>query len=173
MRYGLPAIALSLFCAFPAVALDLPARKAGLWELKMTGESAQMPPQVMQQCIDAATDKTMNEKFSGAQGMCSKQELRKSGNTIVAEASCKSGDMATTTQSVFDGDFDSAYTVKIATTIEGGAARPSLSGKTNMTIEAKWLGPCKAGQKPGDIEMPNGMKMNILDLPKTPTPPQR
>jgi Protein of unknown function (DUF3617) len=173
MRYGLPAIAMSLFCAFPALALDLPARKAGLWELKLTHESGQAPPQVMQHCIDAATDKAMNEKFSGGQGMCSKQDIRKSGTTIVAESSCKTGDMAMTTRAVFDGDFNSAYTVKISTEMEGSAARPPVGGKTNMTMEAKWLGPCKAGQKPGDVEMSNGMKMNILDLPKTPTPPQR
>ena len=35
-----------------------------------------------------------------------------------------------------------------------------------MTIEAKWLGACKAGQKPGDIMMPGGMKMNITDMEK-------
>jgi hypothetical protein len=35
-----------------------------------------------------------------------------------------------------------------------------------MTIEAKWLGACKADQKPSDIMMANGMKMNIHDLPK-------
>jgi hypothetical protein len=34
-----------------------------------------------------------------------------------------------------------------------------------MTIEATWLGPCKADQKPGDMVMANGMKMNIRDMP--------
>ena len=34
------------------------------------------------------------------------------------------------------------------------------------TIEAKWLGACKADQKPGDIVMPGGMKMNIKDMEK-------
>ena len=35
-----------------------------------------------------------------------------------------------------------------------------------MTIEAKWTGPCKSDQKPGDVIMPNGMKMNVGDLQK-------
>jgi len=35
-----------------------------------------------------------------------------------------------------------------------------------MTIEAKWLGACKAGQKPGDIVMPGGFKFNIKDAEK-------
>ena len=35
-----------------------------------------------------------------------------------------------------------------------------------MTLEAKWLGACKADQKPGDIVMPGGMKMNVKDMEK-------
>jgi hypothetical protein len=35
-----------------------------------------------------------------------------------------------------------------------------------MTVEAKWLGVCKPGQKPGDIVMSNGFKMNIKDAEK-------
>ena len=37
---------------------------------------------------------------------------------------------------------------------------------TTTTIEAKWLGACKPDQKPGDIMMPGGMKMNIKDMEK-------
>ena len=44
-----------------------------------------------------------------------------------------------------------------------------------MTIEAKWIGPCKPDQKPGDIVMANGVKMNVLEMPTIPgmRPPQR
>jgi hypothetical protein len=35
-----------------------------------------------------------------------------------------------------------------------------------MTIEAKWLGACAAGPKPGDVTMSNGMTMNVLDVQK-------
>ena len=37
---------------------------------------------------------------------------------------------------------------------------------TTTTIEAKWLGACKPDQKPGDIMMPGGIKMNIKDMEK-------
>ena len=43
-----------------ALALDLPTRKAGLWELKMIFEGRNLPPTVMKHCTDAATDKLMN-----------------------------------------------------------------------------------------------------------------
>jgi hypothetical protein len=35
-----------------------------------------------------------------------------------------------------------------------------------MTMAAKWLGPCTADQKPGDMIMGNGTKINILDMKK-------
>jgi len=165
MRRCLFAIVLVPLVVGPALALDLPARKAGLWEIKMSLEDGQMPAQTVQQCIDAATDKLIQEKFNG-QDICPKQEMNKSGNTIVVDSSCKIGNTATTTHAVFEGDFDSAYTVKVATALEGGI-------KKNMTMQAKWLGACKPDQKPGDIEMPGGMKMNVLDMPKTPGTPQR
>lgn len=46
-------------------------------------------------------------------------------------------------------------------------------GETQMTIAAKWLGPCAAGQKPGDVMMGNGMKVNVLEIQKMGGPPQR
>ena len=33
-------------------------------------------------------------------------------------------------------------------------------------FEAKWLGACKPDQKPGDIVMPGGFKMNVRDMDK-------
>jgi hypothetical protein len=44
---------------------------------------------------------------------------------------------------------------------------------THMKIEAKWLGACTTGQKPGDVIMANGMTMNVLDMPKMPSAPKR
>ena len=40
--------------------------------------------------------------------------------------------------------------------------------ESNMTQEARWLGPCKAGQKPGDVIMPGMGGVNINDMMKDP-----
>jgi hypothetical protein len=158
--------ALSLIAAAPASALDLPARKAGLWEVKMTFESRNLPPQVLQQCIDAATDKMMSS-FGGnlRQDMCSKQDVQKAGNTLVVDSVCQMGGMTITSHGVITGDFNSGYSAKVAST-RSGAAVPGMSagGTSNMTIEAKWLGACKADQKPGDMIMGDGRKINIQDM---------
>jgi uncharacterized protein DUF3617 len=166
VRRYLAAIVLAVAVAGPAAAIDLPARKPGLWEIKMMLEDSKMAPQAMQHCIDAATDKLLQEKFSVGQESCSRHDVSRSGGTIVVDSACKFGNMATTTHAVFEGDFDAAYTVKVATTLDGGV-------KKNMTMQAKWLGPCKPDQKPGDVELPGGMKMNILDMSKPGATPQR
>lgn len=175
------ALAITVFAttALPtaASAAEMPTRKAGLWEMKMTFEGRKLPPQAMQHCVDAKTDKLMNSQFGGmTKEACSKQDMQVSGNTITMDSVCKFGQGTSTSHSVITGSFDQAYTAKVTSTREGGPQRPGVAAgqPTNMTIEAKWLGPCKADQKPGDIVMANGMKMNVLEMPSIPgmRPPQ-
>src|ERR1043165_2955069 len=168
-----PALILAaLLAAAPALAQDqMPSRKAGLWEMTMTFEGRGAPPQTMQQCIDAATDKSMQDMSQGVRGQsCSKREMKKVGSTIVFDSVCSMGAGTTTSHGVVSGDFNSAYTVKINSRREGGPPIPNMPAETNMNIAAKWLGACKADQKPGDIIMANGMKMNVTDMQKG-TPP--
>ena len=99
--------------------------------------------------------------------MCSKQEVKRVGNSLVVNSVCSTGGITTTSQGVMTGDFNSAYTVKVTSKRQGG---PPQAGPADMKmqIDAKWAGPCKADQKPGDIIMPGGMKMNIRDLQNMP-----
>jgi hypothetical protein len=171
------AVLATVLAAAPALAFDLPTRKPGLWELKMIFEGRNVPTQVMKHCTDAATDKLMNANFGGAaQEACPKQDMKTSGGTITIDAECKFGETTTTSHSVVTGSFDSAYKIDTTSTRQGG---PPLPGTTpgvpsHMTIEAKWLGACAAGQKPGDVIMANGMTMNVLAIQKTlVAPPKR
>src|SRR5215470_12775001 len=160
----------------PAGALDLPARKAGLWEVKMAFEGRNLPPQVMQQCIDAATDKMMSAFGSNLrQDMCSKQDVQKVGNTLVVDSVCQIGGATTTSHAVVSGDFNSGYSVKVSSTRTGGPAIPGApaDGKSNMTIEAKWLSACKPDQKAGDMIMADGRKINIVDMQNMMPPSMR
>jgi hypothetical protein len=169
MRPHLALAAFGVLAAGQAAAIDMPARKAGLWELQMTFEGrSNLPVQTMQHCIDAETDKMMSS-IGGTPGTdtCSKRDIQKVGSTIVIDSVCKVGAATSTSHGVVSGDFNSAYTVKMTSKREGGPAipgRPATTGDTSMTLEAKWLGACKADQKPGDIMMAGGRKMNIKDL---------
>jgi hypothetical protein len=167
LRHVLSVAALSLAAPAQAGALDLPTRKAGLWEVKMTFEGRNLPPQTMQQCTDATTDKKMSA-FGGEmiQGMCSKQDVQKVGNTLVVDSVCEFSGMTTTSHAIITGDFNSGYSVKVTSKRSGGPAIPGMpaDGTSTMSIESKWLSACKADQKPGDMIMADGRKINIVDM---------
>jgi hypothetical protein len=165
MRVYVSVLALAIACVSPAAAQDIPMRRAGLWDVTITHDGANAPPQTMQQCTDADTDKMMNA-FGGAisADLCSQQEVKKVGATLVITATCQVGQMKSISQSVVSGDFTSNYMVKVTSKIEGApAAAQAMAGGTT-TIQAKWVGACKAGQQPGDIIMANGQTMNVRDL---------
>lgn len=149
-----------------AVADDLPVRKAGLWELKMVRSGSAMPEMTMQHCTDESVDKEMSNNISPmAKQICSRQEVKKTATGYVSDSECNVGGMSTTSHAEITGDFNSAYTVKTSSHAQGGVA--GTAGRdTTMTLEAKWLGTCKPDQKPGDIVMPGGFKMNIRDVDK-------
>jgi hypothetical protein len=155
---------LALLPVSGAVAVELPVRKAGLWEMKVLSTGAPSPEMTMQQCTDETTDKDMSTAMSPlAKEMCSKQDIQKTTAGYVTDSVCGIAGMTIKSHAEITGDFNSAYTVKSTSHSEGGAggARDSTA-----TIEAKWLGACKADQRAGDIVMPGGMKMNIKDMEK-------
>jgi hypothetical protein len=158
-----------LLIAAPAGAVDLPARKAGLWELTMNFHNSRLPHQTMRQCTDADSDRLMNLNFAGSnEQACSKKDIVPNGTGYVVDSICNFGGVTTTSHAVVTGSFDSAYSVDVNSTREGGPAMPgaAVGAASHMTIAAKWLGPCAAGEKPGDVIMSNGMKMNVIELQK-------
>src|SRR6476619_6954471 len=150
-----------LLAPISAGAVELPVRKAGLWEMKVLNAGAPKPDMTMQQCTDETTDKDMSTSFSPmAKDICSKQDIQKTASGYVSDSVCGVAGMTIKSHAEIIGDFNSAYTVKSTSHSEGGP-RDSAT-----TIEAKWLGACKADQKAGDILMPGGMKINMKDMEK-------
>jgi hypothetical protein len=160
VSFGSTVCLLALMQANDARAVDLPVRKAGLWEMKVLRTGSPMPEMTMQHC----TDETMSTAASSmAKEACSKQDIQKTATGYVSDSVCGIAGMSITSHSEITGDFNSAYTVKSTAHSEGG---PAGTRDSTTTIEAKWLGACKADQKPGDIVMPGGMKINVKDMEK-------
>ena len=162
-------IAACALAAAPALARDMPVRKAGLWELTMTFEQPKLASHVLKQCTDADTDKYLNSGFGGsAQQTCVKQEIRQAGGVIVVNSVCSFAGMTTQSHAVITGSFDSAYRMDVTTMHLSGPQPPGLGphGERRVAVSARWLGPCKEGQRPGDIIIPGGIKMNVLDMRK-------
>jgi hypothetical protein len=154
----------ALMPAADAAAVELPVRKAGLWEMKMVRTGGSVPDMTMQHCTDASTDKQMSTSFSPGKETCAKQDIQKTAAGFVSDTVCSVAGMTITSHAEITGDFNFAYTVKSTSHSEGGPA--NITRDSTTTVEAKWVGACKADQKPGDIVMPGGMKMNILELDK-------
>ena len=159
------------FAAASVAAQDFPKRKSGLWEIRTsptTGAEAKARSAGadLQMCIDEKTDNAMQQQTAGmTRQSCSRQDMKKSGGQTIVDSVCTFGDTTATTHSVFTGSFDSSYRVETRSTYE-----PPLSGmkEGGAVIEAKWLGPCKPDQRPGDMILGNGMKINMNDLKATP-----
>lgn len=86
---------------------------------------------------------------------------QRSENSITIDSTCVLDGKPATAHSVITGSFDSAYTMIVT------SQRPDIpDGKMTMTMDAKWLGARAADQKPGDVIMSNGMKINIPETEK-------
>jgi hypothetical protein len=148
-----------------ARAEELPVRKPGLWEMKMVRVGSVLPEMTLQHCTDEATDKEMSTAFAPmSKEVCSKRDIAKTATGYVSDSVCSVGGLTMTSHSDISGDFNSAFTVKSTSHSEGGPS--AVPREVNMTVEAKWLGPCKPDQKPGDIVMPGGFKLNVKDAEK-------
>jgi hypothetical protein len=148
-----------------ARAAEMPVRKAGLWEMKMVRPGTAVPEMTMQHCTDEASDKSMSTGLApAAKDVCSKNEILKTATGYVTDSVCTVGGMSMTSHSDISGDFNSAYTVK--TTSHGDRGPAGVPRDATTVIEAKWLGACKPDQKPGDVVMPGGFKVNVKDAEK-------
>jgi hypothetical protein len=146
-----------MLCTAPAFASDLPARKAGLWEMNTTVTTGHTV--AMKQCIDAQSDQILQARFASLpQRSCSKHDIQKSAGQITIDSVCTVAGRTTTGHIVITGSFDSGYTMVMTSVVKG------VPTPRNVTMSAKWLGPCAAGQRPGDVIMANGKTFNIIDM---------
>lgn len=149
-------------------ASHLPARKAGLWEMTLAAHASQGPGSAMQpevtvqQCTNAAAEPVMLLALLPAQESCTEIRVaRRSGHgggyDIRTECSSDGrpvrgrvslwGDM----QDIYGGE----YSVSFPQTPQNNVGPVAFQGR--------WLGSCRAGQKPGDMVLPNGITVNVVD----------
>lgn len=144
------------------VSMTPPARKAGLWE--QTISSGKMV-QTSRICFSDELNKKMTlwGQQSGKSD-CSEQSMTPTMGGWTFKSTCNLGSSGTIkSQGEARGDFGSHYTVNMKSSTTGAAA-PQMNGEHAMTLEGTWKGPCPADFKPGDMELPGGMKINMLTM---------
>ncbi len=141
-----------------AYAADMPKRKSGLWEMAMHMEGMpNMGP--MQQCVDQSSDDIMKQSAEKTKPDCSVMDIKPQGNKVTIHTVCKMEGTTVTTDAVFTGAFDSSYKGEMVMRYA-----PPMHGmsENKMSFNASWKGPCKPGQKPGDVIMPKMPGMDAL-----------
>lgn len=142
-----------------------PKRKPGLWEQRVSNGDF---VQVSRICLDGATDEKLS--WWGTQAtkdICEKNITAKTtdGGWRFSSVCDMGSGGKTTTSGVAQGDFNAHYQIQAESSTEGAAA-PQMNGTRKMTIDAAWQGPCPNDMKGGDMQLPGGVKINLLDAMK-------
>lgn len=156
MRATAIIVTASVFGGIPALADELPQRKAGLWETKSVGAEGET---VAKQCVGPGTDRAMLGGMTG--GACSKIDVKKSGAGYTVATECTIGQIKAVGNSVITGDFQATVRTEGVTTLTG---MPGQAGtvERKLVVEAKRVGDCGPGQKPGDVILPDG---KVISMP--------
>ncbi len=141
-----------------ALAASLPARKPGLWQI--TTRTQGVPDfGPVQQGVGPDSDQLMLEK--ARKKNCRVLDLKPAGKRVTVHLVCTLDGSTATSDGVLEGAFDAHYTGTLRTRFS-----PPWHGmsETTTTHEGRWLGPCKPGQKPGEVIGPNigGVDVNAL-----------
>jgi hypothetical protein len=150
-----------ILAAALAQAQDAPKRKSGLWEVTWTSARQEGKSHDMQMCVEQATDNPLLHLNEGLRReTCKVSKIRRDGDQMTVDAACSLGKTTATTRAVITGKFDSAYKIETKSTFD-----PPLRGKTEggASQEGRWVGPCKPDQRPGDVILANGKKLNVND----------
>ena len=139
-----------------------PERKAGYWEQTMIMQSPRAMTMKSQFCTDATVEKKMSALGQATPGQaCGQPTIGRVAGGYSFESTCKMGSRTTHTKGTATGDFNSAYKVSMASEMSPPIAG---NGQSTMEIDSKYIGPCPAGKKPGDMTMPGGITVNILSM---------
>lgn len=146
-RIALPIVIMVLGAFASAAALELPVQKPGLWQTTMKGEKVPGGSRSYNTCLDVASLAAAKASADAhLKNDCSKNDLRKQGDTWIAESTCTFSGMhvAARTETTFNGD--DAFHTQVTSSVDSPKHDKTT---TVMTIDSKYLGVCAPGQKPG------------------------
>lgn len=132
-------------------------RKPGLWEVSVLN-SGQPNELRLKQCSDSSTDAQMMQMSNAQMGDCRSLKMLKTTTGYEFASECTFRTSTIKTRGTLKGDFNSQYTGDVLTSME-----PPLFGQAQSSskISARWAGPCPSGLNPGDIQMPDGSKVDM------------
>ena len=151
--------------AGPISAAQFPHRRPGLWTQVTAMDGAATNGPGMQMCVDETSEARMQafgQHVPG--GQCSTPQLTRNldGSINVSESCDMGANGKTVSTGVIRGDFNTSYSMDLDSQTSGSSIA-QLNGEHKMTVSGTWNGPCAAGQRGGDMILPNGQTHNLLD----------
>ncbi|WP_313929018.1 DUF3617 family protein [Pseudoxanthomonas sp.] len=146
---------------------DLPVRKSGLWEVTVQAHAApgmggrMQPAMTVLHCTDANAERVVPLFLLPAREGCERITVSKNaarGGHDVGTV-CRSHGQRVDMQLTLRGDMQTRYSGTYR--IQQSGSPSSDSGQ--VPFEGRWLGRCKAGQRAGDMVLPNGITVNTVD----------
>jgi hypothetical protein len=158
--------ALAFAMCLPVAALaagDPPPLRAGLWEARTSFPSRpEVRAGVTRMCIDPQTQRRMLQQASLAMfRMCSRHEYGMHAGRFVTNSHCAIAGAIVEGRSETTFYRDTAYHTEVVGRIMP-AGRTAATQKT--IIDARHVGKCPAGMKAGDMTLPNGQHLNLVEL---------
>ena len=137
----------------------LPHRKSGLWETTMSAQQRPGGGYKSQQCIDEKTDEITQRRALGTEQTtkCEHQDFRTMPGGYETTSVCTTTRGTLTSKLRITGDLQSAYRMEVSSHHEPAVGKLA---DASTVIDAKWLGACPAGMKPGDLRV-NGMVLHL------------
>ena len=148
IQIALPIALLMVGAMASSSAAELPTQKPGLWQ--MTVKNTRMPggARSFQICEDAAFIAAAKASADAhiKNDCSSKSSLRKVGDTWISDSDCTFSGMHIVSHGVTTIHGDDLYHTEATSTVDS-----PRGGKVAdvMTMDNKWLGACKPGQKVG------------------------
>lgn len=142
----------------------LPARRDGLWELTLRSHAPgpQKPIKVLQ-CTSAEAERYMLTSVMSSQENCRQIRVQRSGRSASRsydiQTVCYVHDHRVDGHMRLTGDLQSAYRGQFSVQVANEPQRAA----SPTTVEGRWLGACRPGQRPGDMVLPSGITVNVVD----------
>lgn len=150
------------FTANGVLAAQYPQRRAGLWEIKSEAtDAAGLAP--VQQCVGRNTDSALEhlDRTIGRRGYCDLGPfIRNANNAWIAQSTCRHRRKVVITRKIATGDFHNKYRIDTIVRSRRGQRTRTLA---QDILQARYLGPCRAGQRPGDLITPGMGTLNMND----------
>jgi hypothetical protein len=140
----------------PAAVFTAPHPKLGLWAMDLATDAGPGVKLNGQICIDAATEHSAFQTGPQSHGKnCSAPDFSPSpSGGAVFDVVCNVNGRKITTHSTATGDFTNSYSIDTTTTMD--PPLPGGIGPGHTHLDAHWVGPCKPGQRPGQMSMKLG-----------------